>query len=53
MGADEMTVAVAGLWEQGYSAPISESPLWLHPVLDFDVDEWHISPASGINGGSS
>ena len=44
-----MEVAVAGIWDFGYCAPISESPLWLHPVLDFGVDEWHMAPVSGIN----
>lgn len=44
-----MTVAVAGLWDFGYNCPISEVPLWLHPIRDFAVDEWHMSPVSGID----
>lgn len=45
-----MTVAVAGLWELGHAAPISEAPLWEHPLRDFAVDEWHMSPVAGIAG---
>lgn len=43
-----MTVAVAGCWELGYSAPLTERDLWLFPLRDFEVDRWLMSPVSGI-----
>ena len=43
-----MTVGVGGLWELGWSAPISEADLWRYPARDFDVDRWCMSPVSGI-----
>lgn len=43
-----MTVAVAGCWELGYSAPLTERDLWLYPLRDFQVDRWIMAPVSGI-----
>lgn len=43
-----MTVAIAGLWELGHNAPISEAHLWEMVIRDFMVDEWHMSPVTGI-----
>lgn len=43
-----MGVAVAGLWELGWSAPINEADLWRFLLRDFDVGLWIMSPISGI-----
>jgi len=43
-----MSVGVGGLWELGWSAPISEADLWRYPARDFAVDRWCMSPVSGI-----
>ncbi len=43
-----MTVKVAGLWELGWSAPLTEHDLWHYPLRDFGVDEWCMCPVSGI-----
>lgn len=42
-----MSVKVAGCWELGWSAPITEIDLWLH-LRDFGVDGLCMSPVSGI-----
>lgn len=44
-----MTIAVAGLWELGWSAPLTEADLWSYPIQEFGVDEWHMAPISGIS----
>lgn len=43
-----MIVHVAGLWELGWNTPIKELDLWEHPLRDFGVDEFHMSPVTGI-----
>lgn len=43
-----MSLAVAGLWELGWSAPITEAELWIHPMRDFGVSHWHMAPVSGV-----
>jgi hypothetical protein len=45
-----MVVKVAGLWELGWSAPVTEIDLWQYPLRDFGVDEFIMSPVSGIQG---
>lgn len=42
------SVKVAGLWELGWSAPLTEHDLWQFPLRDFGVDAWFMSPVSGI-----
>jgi len=37
------------MWEFGYSAPLTEFDLWAFPLRDFGVDEWYMSPVSGID----
>jgi hypothetical protein len=44
-----MTVKVAGVWEQGWIAPINEWDLWNFPLRDYGVDEFVMSPISGID----
>jgi tRNA(Leu) C34 or U34 (ribose-2'-O)-methylase TrmL len=41
-------VKVAGLWELGWNTPLQEHDLWVYPLRDFGVAEWHMSPVSGI-----
>lgn len=42
-------IEVAGMWELGYSAPLTEADLWRFPLRDFNVDRWLMAPVSGIN----
>lgn len=42
-------IKVAGLWELGYSAPLNEFDLWHFMLRAFEVNEWCMSPVSGIN----
>lgn len=42
-------IKVVGLWELGWNTPIMEYELWVHLLKDFGVDEWVMSPVSGIN----
>jgi hypothetical protein len=44
-----MAVAVAGLWELGWNTPIKEFDLWTHPLRDFGVEEFYMSPVTGID----
>ena len=41
-------VRVLGHWDIGYHAPITEQYYWSFPLRDFGVDEWHMTPVSGI-----
>jgi hypothetical protein len=41
-------VIVVGHWEIGYMAPIMESEYWGLVLRDFEVDEWWMTPVSGI-----
>jgi len=43
-----MSVKVAGHWEIGYMAPIMESYYWNLVCRDFNVDQWLMTPVSGI-----
>jgi hypothetical protein len=43
-----MTVRVAGVWELGYNTPLMELDLWQYPLREFAVDEFVMSPVSGI-----
>jgi len=45
-------IKVAGMWELGWNTPIKEYDLWRFPMRDFGVDEWYMSPISGINKGN-
>ena len=42
-------IKVAGLWELAWSTPIMEYDLWAFVAQDFGVDEWIMSPVSGIS----
>jgi len=43
-----MTVKVVGSWEFGWSTPIMEYDLWHFTMRDFEVDQWLMTPISGI-----
>jgi len=42
-------VKVAGLWELGWSAPLTEHDWWDMVMRDFEVDQHYMSPISGID----
>ena len=44
-----MTVKVAGIWELGWSAPLTEHDWWDMVMRDFAVDEHYMTPISGIH----
>ena len=46
-----MAVAIAGLWELGWTTPIMEADIWRFLLRDFAVDAWIMSPISGIAAG--
>lgn len=41
-------IVVASIWEQGWNTPIKEYDLWHYPLLEFNVDEFAVTPVSGI-----
>ena len=41
-------IKVAGVWELGWNTPLFEYDLWAFPLRDFGVDEWYMTPVSGI-----
>lgn len=41
-------IKVAGIWELGYSAPLVEFDVWQFMLRDFGVDQWIMTPVSGI-----
>lgn len=41
-------VKVAGVWERGWITPIKEYDLWAFPLEEFQVDEFIMTPVSGI-----
>lgn len=41
-------VVVAAIWEDGWNTPIKEFDLWYYPLQDFGVDEYVMTPVSGI-----
>jgi tRNA(Leu) C34 or U34 (ribose-2'-O)-methylase TrmL len=43
-----MTIKVAGMWELGWCAPLTEFDLWAFPLRDFGVAEWIMAPVSGV-----
>ena len=43
-----MAVKVVGAWEVGWSTPWLEYDLWHFTMRDFGVDEWIMTPVTGI-----
>jgi len=42
-------IKVAGCWELGWNTPFSEYDLWHFPMREYEVDEWIMTPISGID----
>jgi hypothetical protein len=42
-------IKVCGNWELGWNTPIMEYELWAYMLQDYGVDEWIMSPVSGID----
>ena len=42
-------VVVGAIWEFGWNTPKKELDLWHFPLKDFAVDEFAMTPVSGIN----
>jgi hypothetical protein len=45
-----MTISIIGIWELGRNTPLVEHGLWLHPLKDFGVNHWLMTPVSGLVG---
>ena len=43
-----MTVNIVGHWESGWRAPLEEYHDWIHPLREFNVDTFYMSPITGI-----
>ncbi len=43
-----MTVKCVGCWESGWNTPIKEYDLWHYPMREYQVDEFIMTPVSGI-----
>lgn len=41
-------IKVAGVWEFGWNTPLQEFDLWAFPLRDYNVDEFIMSPVTGI-----
>ena len=48
MNQDTGSIKVSGTWELAWNTPIKEYDLWHFPMRDFGVEEWCMSPISGI-----
>ncbi len=44
-----MTIKVVGAWEVGWSTPWMEYDLWHFTMRDFGVEEWIMTPVTGIS----
>lgn len=42
-------IKVVGCWELGYNTPLVEFDQWAFPLRDFGVDEFIMTPVSGID----
>ena len=42
-------IKIAGIWEQGWNTPIKEYDLWWYMLREFDVNEFIMTPVSGID----
>lgn len=47
------TVKVAGIWELNWNTPLTESWLWTFVLREFDIKDWHMTPATGIKHNES
>lgn len=46
-----MIVTVVGTWDIGWNTPIKEAELWQFTLAEYIVDQWFMSPISGIASG--
>ena len=44
-----MTIEIAGVWEQGWTAPMTEIDHWWPAMNAFNVDALNMTPISGIS----
>ena len=42
-------IEVAGLWELGWSAPMTEATLWEYAMREFGVERLNMTPVSGVD----
>jgi hypothetical protein len=45
-----MTVKIVGHWEKSWKSPMEEYNSWIHPLREFGIDRFYMSPISGIDG---
>lgn len=43
-----MNVKIAGKWENGWDTPLLEYDRWIHPIREFGLQEFYMTPISGI-----
>lgn len=43
-----MAVEIVGCWEYAWQAPLNEYDLWIHPINEFNVSKFTMTPVSGI-----
>lgn len=43
-----MTVKVMGHWERGWDTPWQEYNWWIHPLREFSLTEFYMTPVTGI-----
>jgi len=48
----ESIVKVVGIWEQGWNTPWAEHDQWVYPLQEFGVNEWYMTPVTGIKKSS-
>ena len=44
-----MTIKIVGHWERGWDTPYQEFNWWFHPLNEFAVDEFCMSPVTGLD----
>lgn len=43
-----MSIKIVGHWERGWDTPWQEYNWWIHPLREFGVEEFYMSPITGI-----
>ena len=43
-----MNVKIVGKWEHGWDTPLTEYNRWIHPIREFGIQEFYMTPISGI-----
>lgn len=39
---------IVGVWELGWNTPIKEVELWEYPLRDYGIEDFYMTPVSGI-----